>query len=306
MENGAPVEADLYCPVGGADIDGVVYKKDEIKLVNKQNTIKLVKLESRKIKEGSAINLGCIIRVEDLTYEGELERMRLDFVSMSVHVLRTPISVIKGYLSFLSKPETTKKLDETEIQYLNQTITSVDELVDLVENLLDLSGLQKGGFELKTSAISLEKIIKDVVDEYKQAAKEKELKLIFAPPLFEIPLVEANVTRLKIVLRNLIGNAVKFTDKGQIEISLHEEKDGFITVSIKDTGKGIPAENIDKVFDKFYRIKEALEMASGAGLGLFISKKIIESLQGKIWVESVEGKGSTFYFSIPISIEARN
>ena len=301
MDGEKEISVDTYCPVGGADIDGVVFEKSKLKIISKTADMKLVNITSQKMKQGSEIGLGCIITMEDTFGQTELDRMKLDFVSMSVHVLRTPLSILKGYLSFLNKDKTVNKLDSTEKQYLQNSMVSTDDLVELVENLLDLTEIQNSGFKIKPKPIDLDNAVQNVVLELKAAADHKGLKMVYAPSLYELPLVKADATRLKIVLRNLIGNAISFTTEGQVKVEIQKgENEGFLTVAVTDTGKGIPEKNLPHLFEKFYRVKEALEMEIGSGLGLFISKKIIEGHGGKVWVKSKVDVGSTFYFSLPV------
>lgn len=301
MDEENEVSVDSYCPVGGVDIEGVVYSKDQLKLISKAADVKIVNITSQKMKRGKEIGLGCIITIEDTFGESELDRMKLDFVAMSAHVLRTPISILKGYLSFLNKKETLSKLGPMEVEYINNSVVSVDDLVELVENLLDLTQIQDMGFKVKPKPINLDKAVQNAVLELKSAADHKQIKMSYAPSLYELPLVNADATRLKIVLRNLIGNAISFTTEGTVKVTVTKaDEKGFLRVSVQDTGKGIPEKNIPHLFERFYRVKEALEMEIGSGLGLYVSKKIIESHGGKIWVESNEGVGSTFSFTLPV------
>lgn len=300
LDGDKEISVDTYCPVGGVDTHGTIFSQDKLKLVSKEADVKVVNLKSQKIREGSDAGLGCIITIEDTYGETELERMKLDFVSMSVHVLRTPLSILKGYLSFLEKEDTVKKLNDMEKNYIKNSMVSVNDLVELVENLLDLTEVQNSGFRVKPKPIDLDKATQNVVMELKSVADAKGLSMKYAPSLYVLPLVYADATRIKIVLRNLIGNAINFTNEGTISVSLSNEKEGFVEVAISDTGKGIPKRNLDHIFNKFYRVKEALEMEMGRGLGLYVSKKIIESHGGKIGVESKEGVGSKFYFTMPV------
>ena len=159
LDGESEVSVDTYCPVGGVDIEGVVYEKENLKLINKAAELKIVNLVSQKMKQGSEVGLGCILTLEDTFSQSELERMKLDFVSMSVHVLRTPISIIKGYLDFLNKDDTISKLDKTEREYVKNSIVGVDDLVELVENLLDLTEVQNSGFKVKPKPIDLDKLL---------------------------------------------------------------------------------------------------------------------------------------------------
>lgn len=293
------ISPDEYAPTGEIDYGGVIFKKELVKLINKQGKDVLVSIESRKIKEGSKISVGSIITIKDVSSQKELERMKLDFVSMSIHVLRTPITILRGYLSILFRDKTIVKLDEEELETLNRAVSGADELRDLVENLLNLSELERGEFKIKRQKSSIEGAIQKIINELSQISSVKGLPLLYTPPLYPIPSVDCDITRVEEVLRTLIENAIKYTDKGMVKVSV-EKTDKEVKISVVDTGKGIPQENMPHLFSKFYRIKAALEMQSGSGLGLYVSKKIIEAHNGKIWVESKEGKGTTFYFTLPL------
>ena len=305
LDNEKEVHPDTYCPVSGVKLEGIVYEKDNLQLVSKKEEIKVVNLKSQKMKDGMEMGVGCILTIEDTFAQSELERMKLDFVAMSVHVLRTPLSILKGYLSFLTQNKTLQKLDKVETEYLRNSIVGVDELTYLVDNLLDLTELQSSGFRANPTPLDLDKAVQSVVYELKPLADAKMLEIIYAPSLQEFPQIRADATRLKIVLRNLIGNAIKFTNEGMIEITVSQESADFLKVMVKDTGRGIPEKNLPHLFKKFYRVKEPLEMETGKGLGLYVSRKIIESHEGKIGVESKEGAGSTFWFTMPIYRERK-
>ena len=130
-------------------------------------------------------------------------------------------------------------------------------------------------------------------------AADKDVQVVVIRPLYCIPMVNADISKLHIVLQNLIENAIKYTKEGKIEVVLSHQE-GNIKVAVKDSGRGIPQEYIENLFSKFYRVKKALEMDYGMGLGLYISKKIIDAHNGLIWVESDPNKGSVFYFTLPV------
>lgn len=295
------INLDEISPTGLIENQGIIFNEKNIKLITKLKDENIVNVRSLKVKGGSEINLGSIIFIQDTFEQADLERTKLDFVSMAEHVLRTPITVIRGNLSRLLDEKTTSKLDEAEVNHLNNTFTGTSELLILIENLMNIVEIRKGDLTLSKSAISIETLILKTVRDFKYIAEEKNLKLVFIPPLNKLPMVDADVAKLKIVLQNLVENAVKYTSEGKIEFFLDVTEDNKIMVSVHDTGKGIPADNINQLFTKFYRVKKALEMEYGMGLGLYMSKKIIEAHGGNIWVESVEGQGSTFKFTIPIS-----
>ncbi len=298
-KNDKMVDPNLICPIGGLDMDGVIYRSEHVSLVDKKDVIKAVNIQSRKIREGSKIGLGAMIIIDDVFQKDELERMKVDFVSMAVHMLRTPLTVIKGFLAALMKLDTVQKLNSDELDSITSAITGADELDMLIENLLHLSEIQAGEFKIITSFVAYDGLVATVVSEFKQSVDTKDLRLLFVPPLYDLPMLKIDLSRIKEVLRNLIDNAIKYTDKGGVEISL--SKDGnFIQTTIKDSGRGIPPSNLEYIFTKFYRIKDPLEMKSGMGLGLFVARRIIEAHGGKIWAESVEGQGSNFHFTLPI------
>jgi PAS domain S-box-containing protein len=294
------VDPNLICPIGGIDMDGVIYRSEHVSLVDKKDMVKAVNIQSRKIHEGSKIGLGAMIIIDDVFQKDELERMKIDFVSMAVHMLRTPLTVIKGFLSTLMKLETVQKLNRDELDSITSAIAGADELDMLVENLLHLSEIQTGKFKIITSNVAYDGLVATIVSEFKANAEAKDLRILFVPPLYDLPMVKLDLARIKEVLRNLIDNAIKYTDKGGVEISLSREGD-FIKTTIKDSGRGIPPSNLEYIFTKFYRIKDPLEMKSGLGLGLFVARRVIEAHGGKIWAESVEGQGSNFHFTLPVS-----
>jgi signal transduction histidine kinase len=295
------LNADLLCPPGGLDIDGIIFKEQNLSLIDKMQTVRVVDVQSRKIAEGSKIGLGAMVIFNDVFKEGELERMKTDFVSMAVHMLRTPLTIVKGFLSNLLKIETIKKLNPDEISNLSSAVAGAANLSMLVENLLHLSEIQQGRFTIHASKVSYDGLLSQMIADYKPTVEAKGLQLLYIPPLYEIPMMEIDFTRVKEVLRNLIDNAVKFTEQGGIEITVFKEEK-FIHTTVKDTGKGIPQSNLDYIFTKFYRIKDPLEMEQGLGIGLFVSKKIIEAHGGKMWAESIEGQGSVFHFTLPIPL----
>ncbi|RJR28247.1 PAS domain-containing protein [candidate division WWE3 bacterium] len=297
-ESDRPIDSNLYCPLGEIDTEGVFYHQEKLNLVTKTDTIKVINMESRKMREGSKIAVGAILILENVSTENELERMKVDFVSMSVHLLRTPLTILKGFLYNLSQPTTAAKLDEKEKTYLESAVSGAEELGMLVENVLHLSELQQGRFRINVSSVNYEGLVATVTHDFKKAAESKGISLIYIPPLYEIPMIQADFVRIREVLMNLIDNAIKFTDKGKVEVTVSKEE-GLIHTIIKDTGAGIPEENIHHLFTKFYRIKDPLEMESGQGLGLYICKKIIDAHNGEIWAESVLGQGSVFHFTLP-------
>lgn len=292
---------DECCPIGTLEMQGVIFEAENLKLLDKDEEENIVNVKTHKIKGGSALNLGCIIFVEDTFKKNELERMKLDFVSMAEHVLRTPVTIIRGYISRLLEERTSNKLDDAERGYLNSAFLGTTDLLGLVEDLLNIAEFRRGHVKINASALNIEGLVSRTVEEFKLVAAEKGLQVVFIPPLYSIPMVEADLSKLQIVLQNFIENAIKYTKEGKVEVSLTKLDEENVQVAVKDTGRGIPQEYIDNLFSKFYRVKKALEMEYGLGLGLYISRKIVEAHGGKVWVDSKADIGSTFYFTLPIA-----
>lgn len=292
------VSGDVYCPNNEFDIEGVVYENPKINILDIDKKLNLVSVETRKIKSASLINLGCIMIIKDIDEASEFEKMKVDFVSMSVHTLRTPVTILRGYLSALKTPDALKKLNQSEIENLENALKGANELKDLVEKLLNLSDLQQSRPNANAISFDFEELVRVTVDRYQQVASTKNLTLVFNKPIYKLPYVRADFKMIQEVLGRLLDNAIKYTEQGGVSVTLGQQGEEIVT-SIQDTGSGIPSKNLEHVFEKFYRVKStALEMEYGTGISLFICKKIIESYKGRIWAESIEGKGSIFSFSL--------
>jgi signal transduction histidine kinase len=195
----------------------------------------------------------------------------------------------------------TGTLNDKQVRYVTGIRDSTERLTRLINDLLDLSVIEKGGTELKPAHFSLNKLLDEVADNLRPTAGEKFIRLE-SPPVNEAVTVWADRDKIAQVLTNLIGNAVKFSSsKGRVNISVHKNGAAWVEVSVADTGPGIAPDESNKIFDEFYQVRQSGEKKSrGVGLGLAISKKLVEMHGGKIWVESVVGKGSTFSFTVPV------
>lgn len=240
--------------------------------------------------------MGAIVVFRNITAEFELEQMKQELISLATHELRAPITAIKGYLDMILAGDTGGVSGETK-ETIEEVVAINQRLADLVDDLLNVGRIEQGRMTIKTQAVDLAHLIAQATREYESCAEEKNLKLVFHDK--SIPQVKVDPVRLRQVLNNLISNAIKYTLAGSIEISV-ERKGHEVIVAVRDTGLGIDAESQKKLFQKFYRVRtpETVEI-TGTGLGLWITKKLLEMMDGKIWLESAEGKGSTFYFSVP-------
>jgi two-component system phosphate regulon sensor histidine kinase PhoR len=238
---------------------------------------------------------GSLLLAQDLTQVRKLEAVRRDFISNVSHELRTPLASLKALTETLQHGALSDP--EAGPRFLERIHTEVDALTQMTQELLDLSRIESGQVQLNFEIISPRILLYAAADRMKAQAERANIKLNV---LTEdgLPTIRADKTRLEQVLVNLIHNAVKFTKPGG-EITLEAEAvDGGVRCAVRDTGIGIPAESLSRIFERFYRV-DSSRTGSGTGLGLSISRHIVEAHGGKIWAESEEGRGSTFYFSLP-------
>ena len=231
----------------------------------------------------------------------ELDRLKSDFVSNVSHELRTPLTAIKGAVDLLLR-EVPGPLNENQAHYLSRVRSNTQHLAGLINDLLDLSKIEEGKIQLDAGRVSLGGLLHEVMETVKPMAAEKPVLLEVDVPE-PSALVWADRDKITQVLMNLIGNAIKFTPSdGRIGVSTANDRRGWVRVSIRDAGPGIPASEQEKIFEKFYQVtQDGGPKPKGTGLGLAISKSLVELHGGKIWVESEPGRGSTFSFTLPVS-----
>ncbi len=238
----------------------------------------------------------------------EIDRVKSDFVASVSHELRTPLTTIKALTRLLMRGEIT---EEKQREYLETISVECDRQIDLVLNLLDLSRIEGGVFRITFERVSPLEIIESCVKSEMTAA-EKRRHILRVEPFAEVPPVCADPKALRRVVSNLIENSIKYTpDGGLITVSAAAEND-FVLIFVTDNGRGIPAEDLPVLFDKFHRGKpvqansttdeDFLDDAdvSGVGLGLYLGKNVIEQMGGQITVETEVGKGSRFDLHLPI------
>ena len=226
----------------------------------------------------------------------ELERLKTDFIAITSHELRTPLGLILGHATFLRE-----LVDEQYAEQLGTIIKNAARLKEIVENLANVDNVQSGAARVRSHKVSLEKIADDVFLTFQDEAKPRNITLLKSYGETEHYL-DVDGVKINIALSNLVKNALRFTDSGgTITIKIEEEEDGHMKVSVSDTGIGIPAKDLPKVFDRFFQVEEHLTRKHGGmGLGLSVAKSMVELHGGRIWVESEDGKGSTFMFLLPI------
>lgn len=224
------------------------------------------------------------------------EKYKEQFLANMSHEIRTPMHAISGMTKILERNEHLP----TQDAFLKAMRTSSDNLVVILNDVLDLSKIEAGKLEIENTSMNVFSVLESVIQILKYKAEEKGLILSYEIAENVPVLVMGDPTRLNQILINLIGNAIKFTEKGSVAVSLKVEKNQLL-FQIKDTGIGIPTNRQEHIFEAFEQAKESTSRYySGTGLGLSISKQLVELQKGEIWVESVEGKGSDFYFKLPL------
>lgn len=296
--------ADTYSVMANLGMNTAIIAQIKDVLVGKKSIfLKEVKVHDRFFKifinpvffQESDSAIGISITMHDITAEKEIELVKENFTNMVVHELRAPLVSIKGVSELLLKGNLAKT-DEEKLLHIMKDQT--ERMLSDIGDLLDAAKIESGHFSIQTEAANMNRIIKDSIDAFSYIAKEKNIVITFTQQE-SLPEFSFDNVRIRQVINNLISNAIKFTQaQGTITIKATKE-DGFAKVSIHDTGIGIPAEKIPLLFSKYGQIHNLLKK-DGTGLGLYISKGIIESHGGKIWLESLEGKGATVVFTLPL------
>lgn len=263
--------------------------------------------------KGPAKNVFAAVAVfRDVTKERAEESQRAEFISTASHEMRTPVAAIEGYIALALNDKVTT-IDSRARDYLQKAHTSAQHLGQLFQDLLTSAKAEDGRLSSHPVVVEMGDYMQQVAEDLRFAAEKKNLAMEFAigssqtidgreeaghvvRPLYY---VMADPDRMREVLTNLFDNAVKYTDTGRISIGLTGNNE-VVQLYIRDTGSGIPTEDVPHLFQKFYRVdNSATRTIGGTGLGLFICRKIVELYQGRIWVESNLGKGSTFLINLP-------
>jgi len=239
---------------------------------------------------------GSLLLVQNLTRVRRLETIRRDFISNISHELRTPLASLKALTETLQ--EGALEDPTAARRFLGRIETEVDALTQMATELLELTRIESGQVPLELKAVDPSKVLNLASDRMRAQAERAGLSLSVevSPP---VPLIQADAQRLEQVLVNLIHNAVKFTRPGGAVVLSASAEGDFVRFAVRDTGAGIPEDDLERIFERFYKADRA-RSGGGTGLGLSIARHIVEAHGGKIWAESAEGRGSTFMFTIPI------
>jgi signal transduction histidine kinase len=229
-----------------------------------------------------------------------VSRMKSEFLSITAHQLRTPLSALKWVLH-MSLEGDMGKLTKKQQGLLEKGYDANERMITLVNDLLDVVRIEEGRFDYKFHKVDFVELVEEMVGDMKLIADQKKVTLEFHKPSRVIPKISVDSEKLRLVFMNIVDNALQYTHaKGRVEVAI-TYKDNIL-VTVKDTGVGIPKNQMIRIFSKFFRADNAVRMqTAGSGLGLFIAKNIIEKHGGKIWIDSEEGKGTSVNFTLPIS-----
>lgn len=231
-----------------------------------------------------------------------LDQLKSEFISIASHQLRSPLTAIRGYSSMLAEGSY-GKLPVRAQEIAERIVDSTKYMVNSVEDYLSVSRIEAGNMKYELSDFNLKIEAEKLVDDLRQGALKKGIVLVFRSDCEGTCLINADIGKTRQVISNLIDNALKYTKKGEVVVFVHTKmKTKTITVSVKDTGIGMGPETLEEIFDKFVRARNANEVnPTGTGLGLFVAKRMVQAMGGKIWAESEgEGKGSTFHVQFPL------
>lgn len=244
--------------------------------------------------------MGILVILRDITREKLIERTKTEFVSLSAHQLRTPLSAIKWSLRMLLDGDL-GEMTEEQREFLKKTYRSNERMIRLINDLLNVTRIEEGRYIYRPLFVDVEEIVQSVIDSFRKEIEIKNIKFKFKKPEKKLPGILMDKEKMELVIENLLDNAIRYTfPGGEVTISINRGKKE-IEFKIQDTGVGIPRDQQARVFTRFFRGANVIRMATeGFGLGLFTAKNIIEAHGGKIWFSSEEGKGSTFCFTLPL------
>ena len=232
-----------------------------------------------------------------------LDEIKSEFVSVASHELRTPLAAIKNSIQLVLTGKT-GSINENQKKFLSMAERNINRLMNILNDLLNLSRIESGKLEMKFEELNLGHLIEFILSSFKAQVEAKGVKLLMEVPR-EVPGVYGDQGKVEQILTNIVGNALKFTPEGgEVVVSVAPYNGGgkMMAISVRDSGIGIPSDQLEKIFEKFHQVEGSLQRSvGGTGLGLAITKGLVEAHQGKIFVESTLGKGSTFTFTLPIA-----
>ena len=291
-----------------SDINQIILKKirvvsKEIELIHKEEarTRVYVQIKSSLSTDSKGNIIGLITLLRDISKEIEIEQVKSGFLKTMSHELKTPLTTIIGFTETLAA-ERRGSLNENQKHFTEIILKESLHLSKLINDLLEFTKVTADKISLVYEEVNLKALLIGIVDSYRPQADVKNIELV-VDDSFTLPLIQADKDKLSKAFLNIIANAIYYTEKGSVSISFYTDKNKLIT-KVSDTGMGIAQENMEKIFEKFNNIKNPLrpeQGKSGLGLGLSIARDLIALHDGRIWVESTLGEGSSFYIELPVS-----
>lgn len=260
----------------------------------------VLEVRTNPVIDRSGRYIGCVSTLHDVTAAREIAVMKNEFVSMVSHELRTPLTSIKGYVDLIVDGEA-GEINDIQREFLQIVQENSDRLVELINDLLDISRMESGRVHLKLEPLELPEVVQGVLDTFRTYADQSNVELKTDVP-DDLPRVAGDRDRVGQVIMNLVSNAIKYSPGGgSATMRVHRDGD-LVIISVSDSGIGISEEDQAQLFTKFFRVDSTLTREiGGTGLGLSICKTVVELMGGTIWVESTAGEGSTFSFSVPVA-----
>jgi signal transduction histidine kinase len=265
------------------------YTEEDVTILETLASLASAALQSNRLERNARDSSG---------EKSDLERLKNEFIAITSHELRTPLGLILGHATFLRE-----MLGKDYHEQLDAIIRNASRLKEIIENISNVDNYHSGMARLRQRKVSILRIIEDVTASFQELADQKGVRLRLDLGSQEL-LVDADGSKLAIALSNLVKNAITFTDTGGQVLIKTELSPGYVKVSVIDNGVGIPARDLPRVFERFFQVESHLTRRHGGmGLGLSVAKVMIEMHGGRIWVESVEGKGSNFTFLLPVDTQ---
>lgn len=243
--------------------------------------------------------VGFLKVLRDISREKAISKTKSEFISVAAHQLRTPLSAIKWVFKMLLDGDV-GKITKEQMEFLQKGYDSNERIIQLVGDMLSVARIEEGRFGYEFYYVDPVEIIKKTIKAFEIKAEERNISVNVEIAGEKIQPIKMDPAKIELVLQNLIDNAIKYTPKGGSVTIKTAPVDKFIEISIKDTGVGVPKEQVNRLFSKFFRGANVVKMQTeGTGLGLFIAKNIVQRHGGNIWIETEEGKGTTFFFTLP-------
>jgi PAS domain S-box-containing protein len=270
----------------------------DVQLVTKDRVGRWIRYTANRIFDHDGQHTASVVVARDVTAELEAEQLKADFVATVSHELRTPLTPLKGFLAALLQG-TVADAPEAREEYYRIMMNQADRLERLITDLLEVSRVESMDPSMRSEVVELTGLVADQIDELGKSQPERKIR--FRSPGVPI-LVVADPFRLGQVVSNLASNALKYSPSHTpIDVSVERDGDSAV-VSVTDRGDGIPLSDQERVFERFQRLENGLSRKTGGtGLGLYIAKRFVEAMSGRLWLSSAPGRGSTFSFSVPLA-----